>query len=668
MVRPRPAALRSSLVLIVGFVALLLLPTLSIAHAGGGAPPKTSPQLAAGPSDRERSATPAAGRSGDSTPTTSTSPAHVSGAAPTDDSPLLRPHPSIVNPLRFYSAEPAPMGIADFGVTGTAPGASAYAYSAPSFQGQAVVRSLSVTIGGTSSKLTAFELNAVVVLQRNGTNYSYWIQNGLHLDAGSDEFTIGGAYVWNFSSSGATLSPGELNGSAGSTLASDTYYYIPGCGPTYPGQCSTLSLPTTLTGRIVTSTCAGVPYVAYQYRLGSGWVTYDNVSFPHMALASDTGFRVDGFAPTPYATGLYYDAEWVWVGAGGGSASTDRGSDINLSLSFWNGHNYQAVPTAWDFGSNTGETSTNVTEVATNPLGGHLASGPGALGVLYNGSGVGFLNVSIPTPGPATLLVDGAAFSLQGGRANLTLPVGSHSIYLQNFTNASETFAIFAGATTYANLSGAGEVTVVESGLPVGTPWGVTVNGSPLVTSAKFLTVNLANGTYPVSYPTVSGYYRVGSSPATLTLPGTTRITLLFALFTYEVTFTESGLPASTPWWVNANGSAVQATGASLQVTAPNGSTHYSTGSLYEFLASPSDGTIVVTGGLASPETVAFSYRPTFVVGTVVPADAQVSIGGVAQALAGGSFNASVTPGSYELVASASGYATAQVTVTATPG
>jgi thermopsin len=560
------------------------------------------------------------------------------------------------------------MGIADFGVTGTLPGASAYEYSSPSFEGQAVVRSLSVSISGSTSKVTAFELNAVVVLQRNGVDYSYWIQNGLHLDAGSNEFTIGGAYVWNFSSAGARLSAGELNGSAGSTLATDTYYFIPSCGPTYPGQCTTLTLPATLTGRIVTSTTAGIPWVAYQYDLGSGWVTYDNVSFPHMANANDSGFLVDGFVPTPYGAGLYYDAEWVWVGAGGGSASTDQGSDINLTLAWWNGHNYQAVPTAWNFGSNTGESSTNVTDVATNPLGGHLASGPGTLGVLYNRTTVGFLNLTVPTPGPGTVLVDGRATPFQLGRANLTLPIGSHSLYLENFTNASAGFTILTGATTAVNLSGAGELTVNETGLPMGTSWGVTVNGTALATSGLNLTFHLENGTYPVTYPVVSGYSRVGSSPATVTLPGTSRVSLQFARFTYEVNFTESGLPSSTPWWVNANGTVVQGSGTSLQVTAPNGSTPYAVGSLYAFVANPKHGEIVVSAGVTSPEAVSFSYRPTFIAGTVVPTDAEVSIGGVVQTLVGGSFNVSVTPGSYEVVASASGFTTSQLTVTATPG
>jgi hypothetical protein len=560
------------------------------------------------------------------------------------------------------------MGIADFGVTGTSPGASGYEYSSTSFEGKALVRSLSVSISGSSSKVTAFELNAVVVFERNGTNYSYWIQNGLHLDAGTDEFTIGGAYVWNFSAPGATLRAGELEGNAGSTLSSDTYYFIPGCGSTYPGQCSTVSLPANLTGRIVTAESGRVPYVAYEYDLGPGWVVYDNVSFPHMANASDPGFRVDGFAPTPYAASLYYDAEWVWVGAGGGSASTDQGSDINLTLSFWNDHNYQAIPTAWNFGTNTGETSTNVTELPTNPLGAHLASGPGTLGVLYNLSGVGFLNLSAPTRDNGTVLVDGQSIPFQHGSANLTLASGAHSLYLQNFTNASAQFEIRAGATTTVNLSAAGEVWVNESGLPTGTLWGIEVDGAADSTTGDTLSVNLANGTYPVEYEAVAGYEILGADPSTISLPGTSQITLTFAPFTYEVDISESGLPDSTPWWINVSGRQVEGTGDVLAAMAPNGSTPYEAGSLYEFLASPGQGTINVSAGTSSPLTIVFSYRPTFIEGTVTPEDANVAIGGVPQDIAGGRFNASVIPGPYVLVASAPGFETTHLTVVASPG
>jgi len=584
---------------------------------------------------------------------------------------LERPF-SVINPKQSYSREPAPMGIADFGVTGAAPGGSAYEYFSPSFQGEARVTSMSVVISGSSSKVMAFELNAVILLQRDGVNYSYWIQNGLHLDAASHQYSIGGAYVWNFSSPTARLSVGELQGNAGSVLATDTYYYIPSCAATFPGQCTALTLPTTLLGRIVSSTSGGIPFVEYDYNLGAGWVAYDNVSFLHMVGASDPGFRVSGFTPTPIATNAFYDAEWVWVGAGGGSAAVDQQSDIDLALDRWNGHNYQAVPTAWNFGSNTGETSSNVSVLPTtgNAAGptAHVVSGPGTLGVLYNGSTVGFLNLSVPFLSAETAVIDGDAVPVQGGWTNLTLLAGTHSLYLQNYSNASQSFDIAPGGTTFVDLSGAGRLAFSESGLPGGTTWGVTVNGTTLSGLGGPLVFHLPNGTYPVAYLPVPGFYRNASSPLTVSLPGPSDITVEFAPFTYAVTFTESGLPDATSWWVDLNGTRINGTGTTLQALAPNGSSPFEVGSSYEFVATPDSGAVVVTNGLSFPESIEFTYRPTFIVGTVLPVDAEVSIGGVIVSVVGGSYNDSVIPGAYVLVAHAVGFANQSFDVTATPG
>jgi len=580
--------------------------------------------------------------------------------------------PSIVNPTQFYSSEPAPMGIGDFGVTGPGPSGTAYAYSTASFQGQAIVRSMSITISGTSSKLMAFELNAMVVFQRGGTNYSYWIQNGLHLDASSHQYSIGGAYVWNFSTTTAKLTAGELQGNSSSVLATDTYYFIPNCAASFTSQCTTLVLPASLLGRIVTSTSGGFPYVAYQYNVGTGWITYDNVSFLHMAGATDAGFHVDGFKPTPIASSELYDAEWVWVGAGGGSAAVDQQSDLDLSLDYWNGHNYQAVPGAWNFGSNTGETSSNVTTALSTGTGldpsSHLASGPGTLKVLYNASEVGFVNLSVPTNSLVSVLIDGSAVPIVDGWTNLTLMAGSHSVYLQGYSNASGSFEVAPGATTFLDLAGAGEVTIAETGLPAGTSWGVSVNGTVLSTTGTWVTLNLPNGTYPITYLAVPGFQRPGPNPSSISLPGTTAITIGFVPFTYAVTFTETGLPVSTLWWVNASGELVGGTGTSIQLPAPNGSTPFEAGSAYEFVASPASGTIHVTAGIAAPIAIAFGYRPTFIIGFVDPADADVAVDGEVQPVLGGLYNDSVIPGSYEVTASATGFVNQSLTVIATPG
>lgn len=579
---------------------------------------------------------------------------------------------SVVNPRQFYSHEPAPMGIADFGVTGTGPGSSAYEYASPMFQGDAMVNSMSVSISGSTSKVTAFELNAVVVLQRDGTNYTYWIQNGLHLDAASNRYSIGGAYVWNFSRPSATLASGELVGNARSVLVSDTYYFIPSCGASFPGQCTTLSLPAQLTGRIVTSTSSGVPYVLYEYNIGAGWVAYDNVSFAHLVGAADEGFVVSGHYPTPISSGEFYDAEWDWVGAGGGSAAVDQSSDITMSLDFWSGHNFQAVPAAWNFGGDTGETSSNVSESLAGPStvgpAAVLVSGAGTLRPLYNRTDVGFLNLTIPTSAPATVVIDGTPTTVIGGWTNLTLGVGSHSLYLENYSNASQQFVISAAATTQLDLSGAGRVVVTEGGLPAATVWGLYVNGTEFTTAGRSIEFNLPNGTYPLSYLGVPGYHLNGSHPLALTIPGTLGFSLVFAQTVYPVTFSESGLPSSETWWVVLNGTFVSSTSTDLAAYAPNGSTPFVVGASYTFVASPPGGSIEVAAGLSAPVAIQFSYRPTFIVGTGSPANATVTIGGSTQVLVAGQYNDSVIPGNYTLVASEPGYSSQSIDVVATPG
>src|SRR4029077_10671302 len=136
-----------------------------------------------------------------------------------------------------------------------------------------------------------------------------------------------------------------------------------------------------------------------------------------------------------------------------------------------------------------------------------------------------------------------------------------------------------------------------------------------------------------------------------LDVPATGPVSVVWSPFTFVVPIAETGLPDGVRWWGNASGSWAGGFSTTLDVRAPNGSTPYSVGSLYEFVATPSEGTLEVIGGQFAPVAVQFSYRPTFIAGTVSPATAEVVIGGMAQVVDGGSFNDSVIPGTYTLVA-----------------
>jgi len=66
----------------------------------------------------------------------------------------------------------------------------------------------------------------------------------------------------------------------------------------------------------------------------------------------------------------------------------------------------------------------------------------------------------------------------------------------------------------------------------------------------------------------------------------------------YNITFTESGLPSGTTWSVTFNGNATSSTTSTISYTGiANGSYSFSVGSITGYTASPSSGTITVNGG-----------------------------------------------------------------------
>ena len=220
------------------------------------------------------------------------------------EAPQVASHPRTayhgVDPLLDHSTEPAPMGIADFGVVAVGANSDPYSYASNSFEGSAEIGSMTVSVA-----TTAFEPQRRPPAPVVGDElFLLDPERPAHHRQHPGVHDRGGVCL-ELLRPGAHLSASEVKGANGSALASDTYYYIPGCNG-LPGQCSTLSWPATILGRINVSAVAGVPTITYQYDLGSGWVTYDSVALPHMTGATITGFLVDGFirrrTPRPSST------------------------------------------------------------------------------------------------------------------------------------------------------------------------------------------------------------------------------------------------------------------------------------------------------------------------------------------------------------------------------
>ena len=172
-------------------------------------------------------------------------------------------------------------------------------------------------------------------------------------------------------------------------------------------------------------------------------------------------------------------------------------------------------------------------------------------------------------------------------------------------------------------------ITFLESGLPSGVTWNVSVNSVPesLTTDGNTDALEwpgLTNGNYSYSITAISGWYQgtLGYSGSVVVSGGSvTEPTVAYSAVTYLATFTESGLPSKTSWSVTLNGNLVSSTGTSISFAEPNGTYSYSVGSVSGYTSSPSSGPLAVNGG---PTGVTITLTATALAITVSPTQGPV--------------------------------------------
>lgn len=585
------------------------------------------------------------------------------------------PHPASghVNPFALISSEPAPMGIADFGVTGTTGVVHAYSYGTPEFEGNVTVDSMLTSIPGSSQTYMTFQLNVVVVYTLGGTNYSYWIQDIASIES-STGYTGWIDNIWNLSASGSGVgfaSSGEISGNGTVNNYNGLVWYADSPGSSYPGSLVTLTYPTSVTIRTVSSTLNGYPHVGFEYNDGYGWVTFDNVTFEHMRYAVNHGFVVDGYQYTP--AGIFYDAEWDYAGSGSGQHNVR--SELNMSLRYWNGHNLESVPSAYNFGSDTAESLNNVIAglppaPADGSLYSHLTNGSGTLGLLYNQSSVAVVNVSTPTFAAGSIAINGSPTAFTGNGANLTLAPGAYSVALLNGSTLvdRQNFTFAAGSYTHLTIPFPHyPVTFHESGLPPGTAWSVALGGSVVGASATALNLSVENGSYAFHVLPVAGYVANVTGGALSVAGSPVVVAVGFTEFNFTAYFTETGLPAGTPWSVTLGGNATAFLAATGSLALPNGTYAYALATVNTYVASPPTGTFSVNGTDVGLD-VSFVLHLGAIAGSLAPANATLEIDGGPEAVTHGAFNISEAPGTYTIEALARGFAPAWLNVTVTPG
>ena len=498
-----------------------------------------------------------------------------------------------VNPYALYSSEPAPMGIADYGV---GPNNSPYFYNTNSFLGTANISSLQVS--GSNGNSMTFQLN--VNLQfgtTDGNTYVYWIQDVAFIDTSNGPSSGGIQFidnVWNMSSVTANMLPSSITGNGTVSNPSGGYYYD--IASPLPGNLVTLTYPLSLKLKVISyeSYYEGnfVPAVAFMYNDGFGWQTYDNVLFQFAAsLSYDNGFVVSGYQYNPYGT--YYDAELIMGGPGGGSSTTDLSSNLDLSLEFNNGFNYQEITNAYDFGSDTAETISNVNDIGYYYISdGQLFlkadNGTGTLSRQYSSAFTTWMTI-VSSIYDGYLYINGINFTqFYYGYVNITLAPGTYSFEIWN--PETDSF-VQVGSGSITLISGQGQiyevnsypVTFLSTGLPSGTTWSVTLNNVTESTDGDSITFYAITG-FPYSY-TVSTPAQYAPTPESGSFdgPGTSyNIQIQWSPIDFTVTLQETGLPSGSFWSSDLNFVSAGSSSNQITYTEPSG--------VYSFIVYPAAG------------------------------------------------------------------------------
>lgn len=149
-------------------------------------------------------------------------------------------------------------------------------------------------------------------------------------------------------------------------------------------------------------------------------------------------------------------------------------------------------------------------------------------------------------------------------------------------------------------------VQFAESGLPPGTAWWVNLSdGRSSGSTTDTVTILLSNGSYSFVPRTANTSFSAPASTFVVDGEPVSEVSR-FALVTYPLTFTESGLPTDTVWWVNVSGQAPRSSLAStITMSLPNGSYGFAVAASAGYIANATSGRSTVHG---SPQTIMISF------------------------------------------------------------
>jgi hypothetical protein len=199
-----------------------------------------------------------------------------------------------------------------------------------------------------------------------------------------------------------------------------------------------------------------------------------------------------------------------------------------------------------------------------------------------------------------------------------------------------------------------------ESGLPKGTQWTVTIGGSSTSSTSASVGFTEPNGTYRWAITPIAGYSTTWNGTTTVAGAGVA-ITVDFSEFTYAVTFSETGLAASTSWEVTIASVSESSTTSSIVFSEPNGTFAWTIGSVAGYTTTWSGNGSVDAGPVSVGVRFAVANYSLAFLERGLPAGTSwtVSIGSSSRSSIGSEIAFSVQDGVYAwLVTPVAGYTT----------
>ncbi len=342
-----------------------------------------------------------------------------------------------------YTQAPAPFGIGTYGLAQNNGKLVRYNINSSSFEGSFSVNSLKTFYGlDDSPNGVTVQLNAVLnnVTLFGSSHYSFWTQNVIFYSARTHQLLFIDN-IWNFSSPSFYMSPNVFHSYDGNLVSPYFYYAI--------GNLFNVTYPFTVHFYLNSTIIQGRNTVFFNYSLNNGGKvtsgSYDEVQFnstygmPSGYSAPQANYLVTSNVTTP--TGFIpYDAEIMIGGPGGGSTAMIYQIDATMTLKYLGSSgSYANVPSAYNVGSETGETSAGVAVTWSQNGVAHLGAGPSFVYGMWNVSQTNQFNhyKGQVTPSNSFMFVSpGSTFSdanaswaplSMSGKYSFSLPSGKYN-------------------------------------------------------------------------------------------------------------------------------------------------------------------------------------------------------------------------------------------------